>query len=101
MAHNVFSELGGVTHRRMNEAGKSMLLYKIIEEAQSEMKVFHKASKQRGFVDIVADAITEFKKYNITPEILKKEGEEIEEAVPLPLAHQIFGFFFHEATDNA
>ncbi len=83
MAHNVFSELGGVTHRRMNEAGKSMLLYKIIEESQNKLEVFNKASKQRGFVDVVSEAISEFKKYNITPEILKKEGEEIEEALEL------------------
>ncbi|WP_040215121.1 helicase-exonuclease AddAB subunit AddB [Clostridium polynesiense] len=71
MAHNVFSEVGGATHKRMNDAGKSMLLYKIIEDSKEDMEIFYNASRQQGFVDIINEAVKEFKKYNITPEMLE------------------------------
>ncbi|WP_055665405.1 helicase-exonuclease AddAB subunit AddB [Desnuesiella massiliensis] len=78
MAHRVFNELGGVKHKRMNDAGKSMLLYSIIEDLKEDMTAFKNAAKQQGFTDIVAEAITEFKKYNITPEILINVSEGLE-----------------------
>ena len=79
MAHNVFSELGGITHKRMNNSGKAMLLYKILQEEKNTMTLFNNAGKQQGFVDVVADTITEFKRYNITPEILENEAESLDE----------------------
>lgn len=75
MAHRVFSECGGVTHRRMNEAGKDMLLYKILEDLSNDMTIFFRASRQQGFIDIVSKTITEFKKYNITQEILNNTAK--------------------------
>lgn len=79
LCHRVFNEVGGVTHKRINEAGKSMLIYKIIEEINEELKIFGRASRQRGFVDIVSDSIKEFKRYNISPMILKDSIDNVED----------------------
>lgn len=71
LAHRVFNEVGGVTLRRIDDTGKSMLIYNIMEELGDQMKVFGRASKQQGFIDIISDTIKEFKRYNITPEIIE------------------------------
>lgn len=40
MAFKVFSEVGGITRQHMNPSGKSMLLYKIMEENKNKLSVF-------------------------------------------------------------
>ncbi|SHE75245.1 helicase-exonuclease AddAB subunit AddB [Clostridium fallax] len=75
MAYRVFNECGGITHDRMKDAGKSMLIYKILQDLNDEMTVFNKSANKQGFIDIVSKTVTEFKKYNITQEIL---GETID-----------------------
>lgn len=70
MAFHVVNEVGGLTLKHMNAAGRSMLIYNIIRENSDKLKVFTKAAKRQGFVTIISDIITEFKRYNITPELL-------------------------------
>lgn len=72
MAHFVSNEVGGMTHIHINTAGKNMLLHKILEENKDELKFFAKAGRQKGFVNTMSDTITEFKRYNVTPELLKE-----------------------------
>lgn len=79
MAYRVFNEVGGITAKHMNESGKSMLLYNLIEDYKNDLKVFKKAAKRQGFITAVSDIITEFKKYNITPEIIKNNLDNIED----------------------
>ncbi|QAA30390.1 helicase-exonuclease AddAB subunit AddB [Clostridium manihotivorum] len=79
MAHRVFNFCGGITHKRMNEAGRNMLIFKVLEEVNERLSVFYRASKQQGFVDVVSRTITEFKKYNITSEILNATMQSMRE----------------------
>jgi ATP-dependent helicase/nuclease subunit B len=79
MAHRVFNFCGGITHKRMNEAGRNMVIFKVLEEVSDKLSVFYRASKQQGFIDIVSKTITEFKKYNITSEILRSTIQAIRE----------------------
>jgi len=79
LAHRVFNEVGGLTLKRINEPGKAMLIYNIMEELSAELKIFGRASKQQGFVDIVAETIKEFKRYNITPEIIDRSLKGLED----------------------
>lgn len=79
LCHRVFDQVGGVTHKRINEAGKCMIIYKIMEEINDNMKIFGRASKQQGFVDIISDTIKEFKRYNITPEMLRDSINSVED----------------------
>ena len=68
MAYRVFNEVGGVTRRHIDSAGKSMLLYRIIDGMKGDLKIFAKAARQQGFIGVIADTISEFKRYRIAPE---------------------------------
>ncbi|MGL5379397.1 helicase-exonuclease AddAB subunit AddB [Clostridium sp.] len=77
MAHRVFDECGGRTNVRMKDSGKNMLIYKLLKDKGEELEYFNRMAKQQGFAGIVSKTITEFKKYNISPEILKEKAENI------------------------
>lgn len=79
LAYKVFNEVGGITRKRMDSTGKNMLLYSIIDELKDDLKVYKKSGRQQGFVDTVADAITEFKRYNVAPTALENVISEVEE----------------------
>ncbi|MBU3091450.1 helicase-exonuclease AddAB subunit AddB [Clostridium sp. CF011] len=72
LAYKVFSEVGGITRKPMDTSGKAMLIHSILQKKKDELKVFKGAARQKGFVDNVASAITEFKKYNVSVEDLNK-----------------------------
>ncbi|EOU1137473.1 helicase-exonuclease AddAB subunit AddB [Clostridium perfringens] len=79
LAHNVFNECGGATRTIMRDAGKSMLIFKVLEDLGDNMTVFKNASRQKGFIDIASKTITEFKKYNVNNEVLDLTINEIED----------------------
>ncbi|MGG7179173.1 helicase-exonuclease AddAB subunit AddB [Clostridium paraputrificum] len=79
MAHRVFEECGGRVHDRMTDSGRNMLIHKILQEGDDKLQYFNRISKEQGFTDIISDTITEFKKYNVTPEVLKENLEGIED----------------------
>ena len=77
MAHRSFEECGGRVHDRMKDSGRSMLIHKILQEGDDKLQYFNRISKEQGFTDIISDTITEFKKYNVTPEVLRESLEGI------------------------
>lgn len=79
MAYRVFEECGGRVHERVKGSGKNMLIHKIFQENEGDLKYFNKMAKEQGFIDIVSKTITEFKKYKITPQALADKSEDIEE----------------------
>ena len=58
MAHKVAKECGGITHKIIKDAGKNMIIHKVLEENQGQFKYFTKATKQMGFTDIVNEIVT-------------------------------------------
>ena len=83
LAFRVFSEVGGIARRHLNAAGKSMLLFLIMDRLGSELKVFSRTALRKGFTEILSDAITEFKRYDITPEQLIMTTEKLPEGLAL------------------
>lgn len=79
MAYRVFKEVGGITRRHMETSGKTMLLYKIIEELKDELKIYSVAARQKGFVTTLGEIICEFKRYNVTSEDLNELKDKVEE----------------------
>lgn len=82
MAFRVFNEVGGITRQHMNSAGKIMLINRVMEEVKGDLRAFAKAGRQQGFINTIADMITELKRYNITPDILNQaagrlSGDEV------------------------
>lgn len=83
LAFRVFSEVGGITRRHLDTAGKSMLLFRILDKLGSELKFFSRAALRKGFTETLSDAITEFKRYDIAPEQLLETSEKLEDGLPL------------------
>lgn len=79
MANRVFNECGGRTLSRMNESGKNMLIYKLLKDKGEDLEYFNRMAKQQGFTGIVSKTITEFKKYNISSEMLEVKDNNIED----------------------
>ena len=78
MDTRVFDKCGGRAINVIEDSGKNMLIYKLLKDKGEELQYFNRISKQQGFVGIVSKSITEFKKYNISEEILKEKELEIE-----------------------
>lgn len=83
LAFRVFSEVGGITRRHLDSAGKSMLLFKILDRLGIDLKVFSGSALRKGFTDTLSDAITEFKRYDITPDVLCEAASKLEDGLPL------------------
>ncbi|OPF53077.1 helicase-exonuclease AddAB subunit AddB [Clostridium baratii] len=79
MCTRVFEECGGRTHQIMKDEGKSMLIYKLLQEKSDDLKYFNRISRKQGFIEVVSKTLTEFKKYNISPEILVEELDNLED----------------------
>lgn len=79
MANRVFNECGGRTLVRLNDSGKNMLIYKLLKDKGEELEYFNRMAKQQGFTGIVSKTITEFKKYNISSEMLEMKNNNIED----------------------
>jgi ATP-dependent helicase/nuclease subunit B len=79
MAQRVFEQCGGRIHDRMKDSGRNMLIHKILQQVEDRLLYFNRISKEQGFTDIISDTISEFKKYNITPETIKESLKNIQD----------------------
>ena len=71
MAYRVFNETGGITYPHIHPAGKSMIIYQILNKMSDKFKVFSGTCEREGFVNTISTLITELKRYNVTPQQLK------------------------------
>lgn len=81
LAWRILQEVGGGTRQFISSIGIQMMLRKIIEEKQGEWYTFKKALEKQGFLQELERMITEFKRYQVTPEILQQEIAGIEKYV--------------------
>lgn len=77
MAHRVFEECGGRVDIKISDSGRSMLIYKLLRDKGDELQYFNRMTKEQGFSSVVSKIITEFKKYNISTEMLGIKEDEI------------------------
>ncbi|RCX09890.1 DNA helicase/exodeoxyribonuclease V subunit B [Anaerobacterium chartisolvens] len=83
MAYKVFNEVGGITRRHISPAGRCMLVYRIINSMKDRLDMFSGVVDRKGFVNTVCSSISEFKRYNITPQMLELAAKGIEREGPL------------------
>lgn len=81
LAWRILQETGGGTRQFISSVGMQMMLRKIIEERQGDWRVFQKAMEKQGFLDQLESMITEFKRYEITPEILQLQIDQLNQFV--------------------
>lgn len=86
LALRILQETGGSTRQFISSVGVQMMLRKIIEEKKVDFKVFEKAVDKIGFLPQLEQLISEFKRHDITPEILQGQRDRINE-----FTHQTIG----------
>lgn len=77
LARRILDEVGGAARQHVNAAGKAMIIYDILEKNKAGFKAFGRSAGQRGFVDRLAGMLSEFKRYNVTPELLFQAKEQV------------------------
>src|SRR5690625_1041972 len=77
LAWRVLQETGGGTRQFISSIGIQMMLRKIIEEKQTDWNVFQKAIEKQGFLNELEMMITEFKRHQVTPEMLNMQIDHI------------------------
>lgn len=83
MAFRVMNEVGGITHKHMDSAGKCMIISHIVDKILEELTVFRGAAAQQGFINTISDSISEFKRYSVTPELILKTAEDMDKNINL------------------
>ena len=76
LAYRVFSETGGNTLPVLEETGKSLVLQRVIQEKQKELKVLGGTLRQPGAVSQMKSLVSELLQYSVTPEELARWGEQ-------------------------
>src|SRR5699024_6144867 len=81
LAWRVLQETGGGTKPFISSVGVQMMLRKIMEESRDDWLVFRKAMEKQGFLAQLEAVVTEFKRYRITPEMLRMQIHEMDRFV--------------------
>jgi ATP-dependent helicase/nuclease subunit B len=104
LAFRIFNEVGGITYPHIHTAGKSMIVYRILDKMRGSLKVFAKSADRQGFVNTLTSLFTEFKQYNITPEKLADSCEDLAKDSPLKdkllELHTVYAAFEENLTER-
>ncbi|WP_138753334.1 helicase-exonuclease AddAB subunit AddB [Paenibacillus sinopodophylli] len=71
LAFRVMQETGGTALVPINDTGKHMLLYKIVHRLGGQLELFQSGAEQPGFIDRLAELLTEWKRYGVDSELLQ------------------------------
>ena len=103
MAHEVSEECGGRVKEIIKESGRNMLIHRVLNENMDSLDYFKKISREQGFNEIVSEIISEFKKYNVDIENLRKIDEKIDnieliqKLKELTIIYEAFNSKMHES----
>lgn len=61
LSHRVFQEVGGYTEQRLSKAAMEMMIYHIVQQHESELKLYRSQSRYYGFSEKLAEQIQDFK----------------------------------------
>jgi ATP-dependent helicase/nuclease subunit B len=75
LAFRVMQETGGTALVPIGDTGKHMLLYKIVHRLGQQLELFQSGAEQPGFIDRLAELLTEWKRYGIDSEMLQGQTE--------------------------
>ena len=103
MAHEVSEECGGRVKEMIKESGRNMLIHRVLNENMDSLDYFKKISREQGFNEIISEIISEFKKYNVDVENLRKIDEKvdnielIQKLNELTIIYEAFNSKMHES----
>ena len=70
LAYRIFEEQS-LENNYIKTPGKTMLIYSIMTRLDNKLKILKNSAKNHGLIDTVVDIISEFKRYNVTPEMIR------------------------------
>ena len=71
LSYRVFQEVGGLMEQQLSKAGTEMMIYDIIQQHQSEVRLYQSQVKYYGFSEKLYEQIQDFKKYAVSPQQLE------------------------------
>ena len=77
LAFRVYSEVGGLTRKKIDRHGRQMLLQKSINDQKNQLTVYKKSATKRGFLEHISQMISNFKQEDIKPEMLEDIQKEV------------------------
>ncbi len=80
LARRVLTEVGGLADFTLDHGGKLLTMRLALQELHSKLKVFGRPSQRSAFLKQLVDLVDEFYAYEITPEQLYSQVEEMEGA---------------------
>ncbi|ANX02045.1 helicase-exonuclease AddAB subunit AddB [Thermoclostridium stercorarium subsp. leptospartum DSM 9219] len=83
LAYKVFNEVGGITYPHIHPAGKSMILYRILDKMDKNLRYFKNSVDKPGFVGRLSELVKEFKHYNVTFDKLDEICGKLDDRDPL------------------
>jgi ATP-dependent helicase/nuclease subunit B len=89
LAFRVMQETGGTALIPIGDTGKHMLLYKTLHRLSEQLALFRTGAEQPGFIERLAELLTEWKRYGIDAGLLKdKVGAEAINPLQSGLLHR-------------
>lgn len=79
LARKILDEVGGSAKQHINQAGRAMIIQNVLDTCRANLKAFGRPAGQRGFADKLSSMLSEFKRYNINPQLLEEKTKEIED----------------------
>lgn len=71
LAWRVLAETGGAARPHLSELGRQMILRRVLEQRQGDLKVFKKPAQQPGFDQTLSRLLSELKSCCVTPDQLR------------------------------
>ena len=78
LAQRVFSICGGAARKRLDGAGRLLVMRRAVEELRSRMKYFASALGREQFLSELLQAVDELKSCRISPEQLAQASQRLE-----------------------
>lgn len=78
LSNMLFSKFGPLRTKYIDKAGKYLLCCRAMQLCEKDLQFFGRNVGQKGFGSLVISAISEFKRYGITPEELEKACQDLD-----------------------
>ncbi|MDR1687683.1 MAG: PD-(D/E)XK nuclease family protein [Clostridiales bacterium] len=76
LSYRIFSELGFNREKTVDNVGKNMLIRKLATDYSDDFLFYAKSADKHGFIEEISQIITEFYRYEISPDILRIVAEK-------------------------
>ncbi|MBR5614637.1 MAG: PD-(D/E)XK nuclease family protein [Clostridia bacterium] len=81
LSNMIFSKLGPLRTKYIDKAGKYLMACRAMQLSEKKLKFFVRNINQAGFVNLIVSAISEFKRYGVTPDGLLTASKNTDDAV--------------------